>query len=381
MNSSSLSTKVSPPAERHPGKWRAKAGVFRRKLSAYRPFLSWGVVVVLAIALFFFVTRFVLPLAASLTGLVGKPLAALSILRDPAKALKSSQGRTNILMLGKGGSSHEAPDLTDSIMVVSIRHRDRKVSVISIPRDIWIDSMKAKINSAYYYGEQKQQGGGFILARDAVFQVTNLPIQYTVLVDFNGFKHAIDLVGGVDVTVEHSFTDEKYPIEDTNGQKPTPKPGKTLPDNQIYETVHFEQGLQHMDGDVALKFSRSRNSADPEEGTDFARGKRQQKVLIALAQKIKQKETSLNIDRLKELRNIFDQYTDTDIADQELLALGRVGIGINPSTVQHVGIDSGTKENSGILVNPPTSKYGQWVLESRMKDWSDVHAYIEEQLR
>lgn len=364
------------------GKWQAKVGVFRRKLGLYRPFLFWGGGMILAIVLFFFATRVVFPFISSVTSLVGKPLTALAILRDPTKALKSAEGRTNILILGKGGGTHEAPDLTDSMMVVSLRQSDRRVSVISIPRDIWIDSMKAKINSAYYYGEQKQPGGGgFILARDAVFQVTNLPIQYTILVDFTGFKRAVDLVGGVDIPVDHSFSDEKYPIEDTNGGKPTPRPGKPLPDSEIYETVHFEQGLQHMDGDTALKFSRSRNSTDPEEGTDFARSKRQQKVLIALAQKMKQKETAFSLDRLNELRNIFDQYTKTDLSDEELLALGKIGLSIDPLMIQRIGLNEGTKDNPGILVNPPVSKYGQWILESRIKDWSDVHAYIEAQLK
>ena len=222
--------------------------------------------------------------------------------------------------------------MTDTMILLSIRLKDKQVSSISIPRDIWINSMKAKINSAYYYGEKKQQGGGLILARDAVFQVTGLPVHYAVLVDFEGFKKAIDLVGGVEVEVKRGFTDEKYPsqkLEDSHlgGQA-------SSSETPIYETVKFDAGWQHMDGDTALRFSRSRYSTDPEEGSDFARSKRQQQILMALASKMKQKETSLNVDRIKQLRQIFDDYTDTDLGDDEMLALGRIGIGINLSGIR-----------------------------------------------
>lgn len=359
-----------------------QVNILRRRFAVYLPFARWGGIAIAAISVIFLLIKVIFPAVSSLAVFIGKSFNTLSIFQNPEKSLKSIDGRTNILILGKGGDTHEAPGLTDSIMILSIRHSDRTISVISVPRDVWISSMKAKINSAYYYGEQKQQdGGGFILARDAVFQVTDLPIQYTVLIDFAGFKRAIDLVGGVDIQVDYSFTDEKYPVEDERGGKPTPKPSTTPLESGIYERVHFEQGSQQMDGTTALKFARSRNSTDSSEGTDFARSKRQQKVFIAFAQKMKQKETAFNLDRLKELRGIFDQYTMTDLLDQELLALGKIGLGIDPSTIRRIGLDEGTKESPGILVNPPVAKFGQWVLESRAKDWSDVHAYIEEQLQ
>lgn len=320
--------------------------------------------------------KFVFPLISAAGNYLFKPLSTISILKDPSSALKSNDGRTNILILGRGGAFHEAPDLTDTMIVLSIRLKDKQISSISIPRDIWINSMKAKINSAYYYGEKKQPGGGLILARDAVFQITDLPIHYAVLVDFTGFKKAIDLVGGVEVEVKRGFTDEKYPVEN-NEEKIM---SNEKPKEPAYETVKFEAGWQYMDGDTALRFSRSRYSADPEEGSDFARSKRQQQILVALASKIKQKETALNVDRIKQLRQIFDDYTEADLGDDEMLALGRIGIGINLQGIQQISLDEGTKEEPGLLTNPPIAKYGQWVLEPRAGDWGQVHSYIGEQL-
>lgn len=352
----------------------------KRKLAPYKQPIFWASIIALVAALGIILVKFVIPLVSVAGNYLFKPLSTISILKDPGSALKSNDGRTNILILGRGGAFHEAPDLTDTMILLSIRLKDKQVSSISIPRDIWINSMKAKINSAYYYGEKKQPGGGLILARDAVFQVTGLPVHYAVLVDFDGFKKAIDLVGGVEVEVKKGFTDEKYPIEDkgqglrVEGQgtneigQPTGAP--------VYETVKFEAGWQHMDGDTALRFSRSRYSNDPEEGSDFARGKRQQQILVALASKIKQKETALNADRIKQLRQIFDDYTQTDLGDDEMLALGRIGIGINLQGIKQIGLDEGTKDEPGLLTNPPITKYGQWVLEPRAGGWDQIHEYI-----
>ncbi len=350
-----------------------KFSVLRRRLSPYFPVIKWlaaSGVIILAII---FTIRFVVPLIKSAGSFISRPLTTLNILTNPADALKQTDGRANILILGRGGAFHDAPDLTDTIILASVRLSDSQITLISVPRDIWIGSMKAKINSAYYYG-------GFVLAKDAIFQVTNLPIHYIVLVDMDGLKKAIDLVGGIDVEVERSFTDAKYPLETENGDKPTPAPGVTPKPEEIYETIFFEKGLRHFDGSAALKFSRSRNSDDPLEGTDFARARRQQLVLTALAKKIKSRETVLNLDRVRELQQLFDDHTDTDLSDQEMLALAKLSAKVDLGAVRSLRIDEGTDEEPGLLVNPPVAKYGQWVLTPRSASWSEIHKYILEEL-
>lgn len=356
MNSSSSST-------------RFNINILRRRLSPYFPFFKWAIVTVAAALLTFALLKLV-KIAAPL---ISRPLNTLNILTNPAEMLKQTDGRTNILILGRGGAQHDAPDLTDTIILASLRLKSSQVTLISIPRDIWIPSMKAKVNSAYYYG-------GFVLAKDAVFQITNLPIHYIVLVDMDGLKKAIDLVGGVDIEVERSFTDAKYPLEKENGDKPTLAPGVTPKPEEIYETVSFEKGLQHFDGNTALKFSRSRNSDDPEEGTDFARSRRQQLVLTALTKKIKSRETVLNLDRVRELQKLFDDHTDTDLSDQEMLALAKIATKIDLSQITSLRINEGTNEEPGLLINPPVAKYNQWVLAPRSGNFLEIHSYINSQL-
>jgi LCP family protein required for cell wall assembly len=335
-----------------------KFSIIRRRFSPYFPLLKWAIfAAAITLAIFF---------AIRLGAFISRPLSTLNILTNPADTLKRTDGRANILILGRGGAQHDAPDLTDTIILASIRLSDFQITLISIPRDVWIPPMKAKVNTAYYYGRQKNpDGGGFALAKDAIFQITNLPIHYLILIDMDGLKKAIDLVGGIDVEVERSFTDVKYPA--TLAPEITPKP------EEIYETVSFQVGKRHFDGDTALKFSRSRNSDDPMEGTDFARARRQQLVLTALAKKIKSRETVLNLDRVKELKQLFDDHTDTDLSDREMLALAGLGAKVDPGQIRSLRIDE-------MLINPPVAKYGQWVLVPRSASWEEIHSYIKNQL-
>src|SRR5688572_13777546 len=83
----------------------------------------------------------------------------INLTRPPQDILKNQNDRTNILLLGMGGAEHEAGDLTDSMTLISYHFPTRSITLVSLPRDLWVDSLKAKINTAYYYGERKQPGG------------------------------------------------------------------------------------------------------------------------------------------------------------------------------------------------------------------------------
>ncbi|MDE2025820.1 MAG: LCP family protein, partial [Patescibacteria group bacterium] len=221
----------------------------------------------------------------------------------------------NIALLGYGGGNHDGAYLTDSIMVVHIDPKTQKVFLISIPRDIWVkiptngtDGNYWKINASYELGlddadypnkqtQFKGTDGGGHLAEYMVSQITGLPINYFVGMDFSGFKHTIDTLGGVDITVETAFTDSQYPIDgketDLCGHDPSEIPqldqqaASTSPELVYpcrYENLHFNAGKQHMDGETALSYVRSRHSL--QDGTDFGRAKRQRNLLVAVKQKI-----------------------------------------------------------------------------------------------
>ena len=288
--------------------------------------------------------------------------------------LKDENGRTNFLILGISGGNHEGPNLTDSIMFVSINPKTKDTLLLSIPRDIWIDSLKQKINAAYALGEAKKKGGGLILAKAAVSEIIGQPVHYALVIDFNAFRQAIDLVGGVDVYAERTFDDFKYPKEDKKWETAATESG------DIYEHLHFKKGWQHMDGATALKFARSRNSEDETEGTDFARSKRQQKIILAFKDKLFSHQTFLDIPKLVKTAKTFQTNIDTDIKEENFPKLARLALKFNEKKLRSVVLDEDTKEKPGFLENPPIGEYGAWVLVPRTRSWNDFQNFLKKEL-
>ena len=156
-------------------------------------------------------------------------------------------------------------------------------------------------------------------------KITGLTPDYYVTIDFDGFIKAIDLLGGVEINVENSFEDKKYPvtgkeddlcgIEDSELEErekiATESPDIAFPCR--YETVSFSAGNQTMTGEQALKFSRSRFS--PQDGGDFGRAKRQQLLLESVKNKI------ISIGFLPKIIPLLDElsnHIETDISFEQM---------------------------------------------------------------
>jgi LCP family protein required for cell wall assembly len=287
------------------------------------------------------------------------------MITDPASSLTSSNGRTNLLLLGLGGDGHVGSDLTDTMILVSLHLASRQVTLIPIPRDIWVDSLRAKVNTAYHYGEEKRAGGGQDLVKSAITEITNLPIHYLVILDFAGFVRAIDAVGGLDLNVDTSFTDNKYPI-----------PGKESaePESARYETLQFTAGPTHMDGTLALKFARSRH-AEGEEGTDFARSRRQEKILLAFRDRVFSSSTLFNAQTLTNLKNSLNSSLISNIEDQEFGSFLKLFLSMSKDS------SSPSLDLSTLFINPQdTRPYDrQWVLIPR-DSWQTIHDYVAQNL-
>lgn len=232
----------------------------------------------------------------SLSGANGNVFSFFS--NNQANLKGVSEGRTNILILGMGGSNHPGGTLSDTILVMSIEWKTKKVAMISVPRDLWVNIPghgASKINEAHSYGEQnaKTTGGGGKVASDVVSQVLGLPIHYFVSVDFDGFKKIIDTVGGIDVVVEKDLYDPYYPA-----------------DNMIdYSPFRITAGNHHLDGAMALKYARSRETT-----SDFDRSKRQQIVIAALKQKLLTVDILANPKKLTDLMTILGKHIRTNMS-------------------------------------------------------------------
>ena len=243
---------------------------------------------------------------------------AYNFISAPTDQIASINGHVNILLMGKAGGDRpgDNPDLTDTMILVSLGLNKHQITTISIPRDTWIPEIRGKINSSYYWGKQntpyfKSPGGphpGITFAKTITEEVVGQPIQYGAVVDFSSFKDIVDAIGGIDVDVQNSFTDKMYPIagreNDLCGGDPTYA--------CRYETVSFNAGPQFMNGDTALKFVRSRH-AEGIEGTDLAREARQQKVIDAIKNKIISQKVYLQPKVDLALLNILKKYVVTDI--------------------------------------------------------------------
>jgi polyisoprenyl-teichoic acid--peptidoglycan teichoic acid transferase len=228
-------------------------------------------------------------------------------------ALKGeSSGQVNVLILGFGGAKHDGPYLTDSIILASIRPETNEVLLSTIPRDyLWKNGNAVrKINAAYSDGLAKHDSHAEAgnSATKAVSEITGLEIPYFVSIDFSGFEQAVDRLGGLDIKVERSFTDYQFPNDATKGYLPP---------------LSFKKGAEHMDGERALQFARSRHAEGP-EASDFARSKRQAKIIEAF----KAKALSLNLitdySKVNDLLDILSDHLHTNLEPNEVLRLAKM---------------------------------------------------------
>jgi len=283
----------------------------------------------------------------------------------PVSKIQSTDSRVNILILGKSGEGHAAPDLTDTIMFISISLNNPSIRLISIPRDIWIPEIRAKINSAYYWGKEKDNDGLF-LSKNLVEGIVGQPIHYVVVFDFSSFIKIIDLLGGVEVNVERSFTDEKYPI--FGKENDLCEGDRTY--KCRYEIVTFNQGKQFMDGETALKFVRSRN-AQGDEGTDIAREERQQKIITAVKNTILSSRTLLSPKKMWGIWKVLKETVETNIDEPSAVILARRTLNARENIKSSV-------IPKDFFVNPPiSSKYdNQYVFVPRNNNWDEVKNWI-----
>lgn len=298
-----------------------------------------------------------------------------NLLSRKENVLRTYHGRTNIVFLGMAGGAHEGYDLTDSIMFISIDFFKKDALIVSLPRDIWLPSLKDRLNTAYAYGQARKKGGGLTLAKASVEEVTGLPVHFAWLIDFSGFTKLIDLAGGVDINVSQTFEDNEYPIEGKENDECDGDPAFAC----RYEHLIFEKGLQHMDGVRALKFVRSRR-AQGDEGTDFARGRRQQQVILALKEKILHSSFLKSPSNIQKLIKLIDDITTTDMNWAEIISMGKTYLlDAKNMPLRHVALDWGdpVKGKKGFLLNPPPWEYKDaWVLVPRTGNFDEIHDFI-----
>ena len=191
---------------------------------------------------------------------------------DIQESVRTKNSSLNLLLLGIVGEGSRGQFATDTILVTHLDFTNKKIALISIPRDLWVripnSSQETKINGLYAMenrGKKFSQATKSSLITKKAEEITGLKIDETVILELEGFGKLIDAIGGIDIWLE---TDVYDPLL-INPHKPT-------------EIFHLAAGWRHLDGDLAIKFVRSRYAP---EG-DFYRMRHQQQIIAALKNKL-----------------------------------------------------------------------------------------------
>lgn len=295
---------------------------------------------------------------------------------DPAQLKGEGDGRVNILLLGKGGAEQASgPDLTDTIIVASIDPIAKEAALLSIPRDFWVKTSggyQSKINEVYanaknaaldkYPYKERASGQAKTAAEksgvDALKKVVSdsmgVPIHYYAMIDFAGFKKAIDTVGGIDINVS-----EDMAVKETmwiNGRN---------------YALNVPAGQAHFDGTRALAFSRSRKTSAK---GDFARSERQRAVILGLKDKVLSTGTLANPLKINQLISDFGDQVSTDFSVNEILRVYDLAKEIPGDKVVSVGLDelvAGDQIN-GLSVQVP---------KAGVFDFSEIQNYVRNIMR
>lgn len=263
----------------------------------------------------------VLPSSSGSGGAAGSTPAA-SETQQPAAA-PTSKERINILLLGIDQRESEAgqPTRTDTMILLTIDPVGKTMGLLTIPRDLWVPipglskEIEDRINTAHFYGDlYKYPGGGAALAKKAVQYNLGVPVHYYVRIDFKGFEKIVDALGGVTINVEKAIRDDQYPD-----------------DNYGMISIYIPAGLQHMDGETALRYVRTRHV-----DSDIGRMRRQVQFLTAMW------DQALKVSIVTKLPGLISQFRDsvkTDLSASEIINLARIATQIERTSFVARSID------------------------------------------
>lgn len=254
---------------------------------------------------------------------------ALAIAPTPEPVFQPWEGtdRVNILLMGIDRRPGEGfVSRTDTMMVISVDPQTDTASILSIPRDLYVDIPgygQDRINTAFVYGAMNSADletnylDGAVLSMQTVSYNLDIPIHHFILVDFSAFTRSIDLLGGIDLDVPYTIDDPLYPDM-----------------NYGYDPLYIPAGRQHFDGELALKYARTRHA-----DTDFNRAARQQQVLLGLRSKALELGIGEMLLRAPGLYQEINSGVRTDMSVDQLVRLATTGSGIPSENIQNAVLD------------------------------------------
>jgi LCP family protein required for cell wall assembly len=249
-----------------------------------------------------------------------------------AAALLLTPARESVLILGSDARPDELKrgeiGRTDTLLLFVADRNSPQVAMVSVPRDLWVSIPgygEERINAAY-------ELGGNQTAKQTVSNVLGQRVDRSLVIGLQGVRDVVDAVGGIDVTVPQRIYDDTYPTDDYG-----------------YQVVDIPAGRQHMDGDTALKYARTRH-----QDSDFGRIARQQQVLSAVRTAML---NPVNWPRIPAVLTAVKGATSTDLNPLDLVAIGAAMVR-DPGDPDRLVIDT-------TLVDPIVGEGGAFLLQAR----------------
>ncbi len=261
------------------------------------------------------------------------PLIARAVDKEGEVILEYPEEVMNFLLIGQNQG------LTDTIMVVAINPNTKRITLISVPRDLYVNGRR--INEIYHhYGIEK--------LKDALQDILGLKISEYAAVDLEGFEAAVDVLGGLDIYVDEDIYDYQYPTA-----------------NKGYQVFNLKAGQYNMDGASALKFARSRKST-----SDFDRAERQQKVIEAMLRKVKEMKLQSDKEKAVDFFNTVSDYVHTDMEPISAYTYLKM--------FKDFQVEKNNVLSSSNYLYSMINASGAYVLLPRSGDYDEIKGYVFE---
>ncbi len=269
-------------------------------------------------------------------GLIGSVVKSLPM--GESKVAGERSGQINIVLLGmRGKNVPGGGQLADTIMVASVKPAEKKVALVSVPRDLYVTvpgtKMQQKINAVYYYGEQKKEGQGLEDMKTILSDILGEKIHYAVRINFKGFEQLVDSLDGIKLHLkepfeepmqfreEHVCDENVFTVPTGNFEEKKNEKGKVVAKYPLCRNTDLEcggifklpAGDITLNGEQALCYVRSRVTS-----SDFDRARRQQEVLQEIKSKALSVGTLTNFSRINSMLSSLDENVKTDMEGWEM---------------------------------------------------------------
>ena len=279
--------------------------------------------------------------------------------RAPGPLKGEDRDRVNILFLGMPGAGNDAPYLTDSLIVASVKPSTDQLALMSLPRDLLVEipasRIRTKINALFQMNERNPD-----LIMKKVEEITGEPIDYYIALDISVTEKITNALGGLNVLVPEDIRDTEFPT----------------PDHGV-ETFSVQKGWRYFDGATVQKYLRTRHSPDG----DFARMRQQQAVLEALRKKI------FGLNLLYDLPSVLSLYREaadnlqTDLTANDIRRLYDIAKNISYDKVIQKVVDGDPKKPDSLLTSKTITLGGKpafvLVPKKGMFDYSEIQILAE----